>query len=99
MRMLLTGGAGFIGANFVHYTLRKHPEHAITWRPTRYHAVPAPSRARVRGTAPAATSSRRAAECSGGALAATTSFVPKALRASVPDDSAAASGGRRRGGQ
>ena len=30
MRMLVTGGAGFIGANFVHYTLREHPEHAIT---------------------------------------------------------------------
>src|SRR5918997_3498968 len=30
MRMLVTGGAGFIGANFVHYTLRQHPEHSIT---------------------------------------------------------------------
>ncbi|MDK3256121.1 dTDP-glucose 4,6-dehydratase [Blastococcus capsensis] len=30
MRMLVTGGAGFIGANFVHYTVRKHPEHQIT---------------------------------------------------------------------
>ncbi|MGY2084946.1 dTDP-glucose 4,6-dehydratase [Blastococcus sp. SYSU DS0539] len=26
MRMLVTGGAGFIGANFVHQTLRDHPE-------------------------------------------------------------------------
>ncbi len=25
-RLLVTGGAGFIGANFVHYWLRKHPE-------------------------------------------------------------------------
>ncbi|CCG01354.1 GDP-mannose 4,6-dehydratase [Blastococcus saxobsidens] len=30
MRMLVTGGAGFIGANFVHYTVREHPEHQIT---------------------------------------------------------------------
>jgi dTDP-glucose 4,6-dehydratase len=30
MRMLVTGGAGFIGANFVHYTRRRHPEHSIT---------------------------------------------------------------------
>jgi dTDP-glucose 4,6-dehydratase len=30
MRMLVTGGAGFIGANFVHYTRRHHPEHSIT---------------------------------------------------------------------
>ena len=30
MRMLVTGGAGFIGANFVHYTRRQHPEHEIT---------------------------------------------------------------------
>jgi dTDP-glucose 4,6-dehydratase len=30
MRLLVTGGAGFIGANFVHYTLREHPDHAIT---------------------------------------------------------------------
>jgi dTDP-glucose 4,6-dehydratase len=30
MRLLVTGGAGFIGANFVHHTLRNHPEHSIT---------------------------------------------------------------------
>jgi dTDP-glucose 4,6-dehydratase len=30
MRMLVTGGAGFIGANFVHYTVDAHPEHSIT---------------------------------------------------------------------
>src|SRR6476661_7550019 len=30
VRMLVTGGAGFIGANFVHYTLREHPEYSIT---------------------------------------------------------------------
>src|SRR5688572_5672244 len=29
MRLLVTGGAGFIGANFVHYTLREHPEHSV----------------------------------------------------------------------
>ncbi len=30
MKMLITGGAGFIGANFVHYTLKNHPEYDIT---------------------------------------------------------------------
>ena len=30
MRMLVTGGAGFIGANFVHQTVREHPEHSVT---------------------------------------------------------------------
>ncbi len=25
-RLLVTGGAGFIGANFVHYWMRTHPE-------------------------------------------------------------------------
>jgi dTDP-glucose 4,6-dehydratase len=29
-RMLVTGGAGFIGANFVHYTVRNHPEYEVT---------------------------------------------------------------------
>ena len=28
-RMLVTGGAGFIGANFVHYTIRNHPEYEV----------------------------------------------------------------------
>lgn len=30
MRLLVTGGAGFIGANFVHQTVREHPEHEVT---------------------------------------------------------------------
>lgn len=30
VKMLVTGGAGFIGANFVHYTLAHHPQYAIT---------------------------------------------------------------------
>jgi dTDP-glucose 4,6-dehydratase len=30
MRLLVTGGAGFIGANFVHAALREHAEHAVT---------------------------------------------------------------------
>src|SRR6202045_422309 len=30
MRLLVTGGAGFIGANFVHSTAREHPEDAVT---------------------------------------------------------------------
>ena len=29
MKLLVTGGAGFIGANFVHYTIRNHPEYEI----------------------------------------------------------------------
>ncbi|MEO6879909.1 MAG: dTDP-glucose 4,6-dehydratase [Mycobacteriaceae bacterium] len=30
MRLLVTGGAGFIGANFVHLTVAEHPEHEVT---------------------------------------------------------------------
>jgi dTDP-glucose 4,6-dehydratase len=30
MRLLVTGGAGFIGANFVHSAVREHPEDAVT---------------------------------------------------------------------
>jgi dTDP-glucose 4,6-dehydratase len=30
MKMLITGGAGFIGSNFVHYTLKNKPEHQVT---------------------------------------------------------------------
>nr|WP_315771565.1 NAD-dependent epimerase/dehydratase family protein [Rhodococcus kroppenstedtii] len=30
MRMLVTGGAGFVGANFVHLTLRTRPDVDIT---------------------------------------------------------------------
>ncbi|MEU0495336.1 dTDP-glucose 4,6-dehydratase [Mycobacterium sp. NPDC006124] len=30
MRLLVTGGAGFIGANFVHTTVREHPEVRVT---------------------------------------------------------------------
>ena len=29
MKLLATGAAGFIGANFVHYTLRNHPEYEV----------------------------------------------------------------------
>lgn len=29
-RLLVTGGAGFIGSNFVHYTLQHHPEYQVT---------------------------------------------------------------------
>jgi len=29
LRMLVTGGAGFIGANFVHYTVRNHAEYRV----------------------------------------------------------------------
>lgn len=30
MKLLVTGGAGFIGANFVHYTARHYPDYSIT---------------------------------------------------------------------
>ena len=30
MRLLVTGGAGFIGANFVHGTVRERPDVAVT---------------------------------------------------------------------
>lgn len=30
MKLLVTGGAGFIGANFVHYTLKTYPDHEVT---------------------------------------------------------------------
>lgn len=30
MKILITGGAGFIGANFVHYTIKNHPEYEVT---------------------------------------------------------------------
>ena len=30
MRLLVTGGAGFIGANFVHGSVREHPEDSVT---------------------------------------------------------------------
>ena len=30
MKMLVTGGAGFIGGNFVHYTVKNHPEYEVT---------------------------------------------------------------------
>lgn len=29
-KMLITGGAGFIGGNFVHYTAKNHPEYELT---------------------------------------------------------------------
>jgi len=29
MRILITGGAGFIGSHFVRYSLEKHPEHDV----------------------------------------------------------------------
>src|SRR5262245_28691176 len=29
MRLLVTGGAGFIGSNFVHYWLEKHPDDGV----------------------------------------------------------------------
>lgn len=30
MRLLVTGGAGFIGSNFIHYWLKEHPEDTVT---------------------------------------------------------------------
>ena len=39
MKILITGGAGFIGGNFVHYMVNKYPDYWIfspmqaIWRP------------------------------------------------------------------
>lgn len=30
MKLLITGGAGFIGSNFIHYIIKKHPDYKIT---------------------------------------------------------------------
>jgi len=30
MKVLVTGGAGFIGSNFVHYTVQNHPDHQVS---------------------------------------------------------------------
>jgi dTDP-glucose 4,6-dehydratase len=30
MKLIVTGGAGFIGANFVHYTLQHKPDYELT---------------------------------------------------------------------
>lgn len=32
MRLLVTGGAGFIGSNFIRYILREHPD----WKMVKY---------------------------------------------------------------
>ena len=31
MTIIVTGGAGFIGGNFVYYELEKHPEDRVVW--------------------------------------------------------------------
>ncbi len=49
MRMLVTGGAGFIGANFVHQTLGAHPEHSVTVLDALTYAGNEASLASVRG--------------------------------------------------
>jgi len=30
MKLLITGGCGFIGSNFIHYIIKKHPDYSIT---------------------------------------------------------------------
>src|SRR3989344_5076813 len=30
MKLLVTGGAGFIGSNFIHYFLQKYPDYVVT---------------------------------------------------------------------
>src|SRR3990167_3564102 len=56
MNILVTGGAGFIGSNFVHYIISKYPDYqisvadALTYAGdkvrymSRHHAGPSPSR-------------------------------------------------------
>ncbi|HWK49240.1 MAG TPA: GDP-mannose 4,6-dehydratase, partial [Steroidobacter sp.] len=52
--LLVTGGAGFIGANFVHYWLQQHPEDrvvvldALTYAGNRANLVAAEGRAQYR---------------------------------------------------
>lgn len=31
MKYLVTGGAGFIGSNFLHYMVKKYPEDYFVW--------------------------------------------------------------------
>ena len=63
VKLLATGGAGFIGANFVHYTLRNHPEYEVG-RARRAHLRGQPrvaaSRSRTRSSSCTATSATRA---------------------------------------
>ncbi len=49
MRLLVTGGAGFIGANFVHGAVRDHPEVAVTVLDAMTYAGSRESLARVDG--------------------------------------------------
>jgi dTDP-glucose 4,6-dehydratase len=52
MKMLVTGGAGFIGSNFVHYTLDHHPQYeiivldALTYAGNKANLTPAMARIR-----------------------------------------------------
>lgn len=32
MKIIVTGGAGFIGSNFIFYMLKQHPEDSVTAR-------------------------------------------------------------------
>ena len=57
MRLLVTGGAGFIGANFVHYTVERLPQHEVvvlddgfSWQGTRCNSLSAIAR-KITGTA------------------------------------------------
>ena len=53
MRLLVTGGAGFIGANFVHSTVREHPEDSVTVLDAMTYAGSRESLAAGRGRHPA----------------------------------------------
>ncbi len=57
MKILVTGGAGFIGGNFVHFMLKEHPQDDILWTLT--YAGNMETLAPVMGQSAFSSSSRR----------------------------------------
>jgi nucleoside-diphosphate-sugar epimerase len=46
MTIIVTGGAGFIGGNFIHYHLKKHPEDRIGLYSLQFYKQKRPERPR-----------------------------------------------------
>ena len=46
LKLLVTGGAGFIGGNFVHYHLKEHPEDRALLEPVASLRIAAPKSVR-----------------------------------------------------